>query len=570
MVHAKPEANPGPGLSVEDCRLQLDRILKSPDFEASARERRFLGFIVEETLSGRGGRIKAYSVAIEVFGRDATFDPQNDPIVRIEAGHLRRFLERYYLTAGRSDPILISIPKGAYVANFSARPMSAHNEHAPRVLAPLVTSGAASWSGKSWSALIATCFVLVTTIVLVRFAPFEQRPTKPELPRLLVERFDALSKNEGSAAIAAGLTQEIIGQLSKFRDIVVLESVETGALGPPPRFVLAGSVGLSANSFRLRVRLINRSDNSILWANSYDAGMRVSDVVAAQEDIAKNVATNLAQTYGAIFQADAALNVANAPDDWSAYACTLSYYAYRASLDQNVLPGVRACLEQAVESFPTYSTGWGLLSQTYIDEVRFRYPFDPVSSQTSIDRALEAARRAVVLDPLNVRGLQAEMFALYLSKEVDAALAVGKRALEINPNDTELMGEYGYRLALSGNWVEGCPLVAEAQARNPGSSAYYESGLALCSYFQGDYPEAIAWIKKTPALRNANYHAIAAAIFAEGGLKADAARERRWLQDNAPGLITNAHQELALRFGSEKDIELLLGSLKKAGLDIKG
>ena len=130
---------------------------------------------------------------------------------------------------------------------------------------------------------------------------------------------------------------------------------------------------------------------------------------------------------------------------------------------------MRACLEKAVERFPNYATAWGLLSQAYIDDYRFSFPPIRASSPASLERALAAARRAVELDPLNIRGLQAEMFALYFSKEIDAALRVGKQALAINPNDTEFMGEYGYRLALSGNWAEGCPLVAEARERNPGS-----------------------------------------------------------------------------------------------------
>jgi hypothetical protein len=112
-------------LPVEACTAQLARILDSEDFEATDRERRFFGYVVEETLAGRGGRIKAYSIAVEVFGRNASFDPQNDPIVRINAGHLRRSLERYYLTAGRTDPVLITIPKGGYVPNFEARPYEA-------------------------------------------------------------------------------------------------------------------------------------------------------------------------------------------------------------------------------------------------------------------------------------------------------------------------------------------------------------------------------------------------------------------------------------------------------------
>ena len=83
-----------------------------------ARNRAFLRFIVEETLAGRGDRIKAYTIATSVLGRDEAFDPQSDPIVRIEASRLRRSLERYYLIAGQDDPIRIDIPKGGYVPSF--------------------------------------------------------------------------------------------------------------------------------------------------------------------------------------------------------------------------------------------------------------------------------------------------------------------------------------------------------------------------------------------------------------------------------------------------------------------
>ncbi len=391
-------------------------------------------------------------------------------------------------------------------------------------------------------------------------------PAVPEVPRLLVEPFADLTEAGSGAAIATGLSQEIVGQLSKFKDIVVLES--TNGASPPPRFVLAGSVNLSNEKFRLLVRLTSQKDGSVLWAQSYDGGLSVGQLLDAQADIARNVATSLAQTYGVIYQADASVQMPDAPEDWAAYSCTLSYYAYRATLDAKVRPQVRACLEKAVARFPNYATAWALLSQTYMDEIRFTYPFDPNGSSVSVEKALAAARKAVELDPLNIRGLQAEMFALYHSNEVDKALAIGKSAYEINPNDTELMGEYGYRLAVSGNWAEGCPLVKEAHQRNPGPFAYYETALALCAYFSGDYAKAAAWIRNVPLASNAIYHTIAAAIFAEAGLKPEAARESDWLETNTPALVKNIRQEAAERLHDPADVERILGSLAKAGLPI--
>ncbi len=71
-------------------RAQLDRILKSGPFERSQRRQRFLEYIVDETLAGRGDRIKGYNIALEVFKRPATFDANIDPMVRVEAGRLAR------------------------------------------------------------------------------------------------------------------------------------------------------------------------------------------------------------------------------------------------------------------------------------------------------------------------------------------------------------------------------------------------------------------------------------------------------------------------------------------------
>ena len=96
----------------------LQRVVASRDFRNSERKRRFLKFVVQETLAGRADRIKAYSIALDAFDRDPSFNPAADPVVRIEAGRLRRCLEHYYLGEGAADRIRITIPKGGYVPQF--------------------------------------------------------------------------------------------------------------------------------------------------------------------------------------------------------------------------------------------------------------------------------------------------------------------------------------------------------------------------------------------------------------------------------------------------------------------
>ena len=100
---------------------QLKRILGSREFFVAKQLYNFLKFIISETLGGRSATLQAYPIALEVFGRDSNFDPQQDSIVRVQARHLRLRLEAYYAQAGRGDPVLIRIPKGGYVPTFTYR-----------------------------------------------------------------------------------------------------------------------------------------------------------------------------------------------------------------------------------------------------------------------------------------------------------------------------------------------------------------------------------------------------------------------------------------------------------------
>ena len=108
----------GRGDSDRNVRTALGRVVASPALAKSPQLAHFLTFIVEETLAGRGDRLKAFTIATDALGRDANFDPQTDPIVRVEAGRLRRALEQYYATDGRNDPVAIDLPTGHYVPVF--------------------------------------------------------------------------------------------------------------------------------------------------------------------------------------------------------------------------------------------------------------------------------------------------------------------------------------------------------------------------------------------------------------------------------------------------------------------
>lgn len=99
-------------------RRALHAVIASEAFARSERLRSFLSYIVECDLSGKAAHLKGYSIGIDVFGRPPGFDAGNDPLVRVQAGKLRKLLDLYYETEGTSDPLRIRVPLGSYVPEY--------------------------------------------------------------------------------------------------------------------------------------------------------------------------------------------------------------------------------------------------------------------------------------------------------------------------------------------------------------------------------------------------------------------------------------------------------------------
>lgn len=564
--------------SDREVRAQLAKIQGSSAFEAPERARRFLSYVVDETLQGRSDRIKAFSIAVEVFGRDASFDAQNDPVVRIEAGRVRRSLERYYLLAGQNDPIIITMPKGGYVpvfTRFGEAVARSQPDEGRRTKAGVLASRELAWAIVGVAALVVAVLVVYTT--LARPAadlamPQNSTLGKPDVATVLIEPFEDLTDTRSSSALARGLTDEVIGQMARFREITVVtkQMDQAGSQnasqphGGLPFYALEGSVRTDDRKIRLSVRLLDRTDSSVIWSKSYDRELQVSDVLAIETDIARAVVTALAQPYGVIFQTDAA-KLRSPPDDWEAYACTLSYYGYRVNLDGRSHAAVQNCLLRAAEKYPDYATAWALLSLTYLDEYRFRYHLRS-PAVASIDKAAETAKRAVELDRENLRALEAEMLAYFFQGHVDTALAIGARGVAINPNDTEFAAEYGFRLALAGEWERGCAMVSDALGANPGPLGYFEAALAVCAYIKGDYVTAERWARMSDLASNPIYRIIMIAILGQRGQTEEAAKQMRWLEANAPEFVKDPGREVRTRIHRPEDQAHFIDGLKKAGM----
>jgi TolB-like protein len=567
-----------PSPTHEEVRAQLERILSSREFPSAGRGAAFLKYVTEETLAGRAHRLKAYSVAIEVFNRSAGFS-QDDPVVRIEAGRLRRVIERYYLIAGQQDPIRIDIPKGGYVPTFTWN--DAPTEAAVVTLKQDVAGrGAFRWRRLGWpvlAMLAAVVFVGLGYYAGALTGPATGRSVGqvPDEPTLVIAPFADLGDGPQAARYAAGLTEELLTALPRFKEITVLGRETSKALPPGveasqvreglgAHYLLAGGVRVAGDKIRVTVRLVDTANGSILWSQDYDEDLDTHELFVIQTDVASKVATAIAQPYGIIAKSLAANPP---PDDVGVHDCTLRFYAYREELTPEAHLTTRDCLQSAVLRFPAYATAWSMLSIIHLDEGRFQ--FNPQRDKvTAMERALGAARRAVSLEPDNARALQALMTALFFNNETKEAFEVGEEALAANPNDTEFLGELGTRVAFSGQWRRGAELLDRAIKLNPGGAGYYFGTRALIACMLDDHEKAVRLIRKADLQKFPLFHGVAAVIYSEAGLLAEAKREGEVFMKMRPDYLPNIVAENRKRNLPPKDSMHIIAALRRAGLPV--
>lgn len=298
----------------------LHELLQQSAFSASERNRRFLTYVVEETLEGRADRIKAYNIALAAFDRTADFDPLTDPIVRIEASRLRRSLEHYYLTAGSADRIRIAIPKGSYAATFD------YQGDAPTRLADAVATVSAMppvrrarsvrWLAATWakSAAIAVCCLMAASVAVYLFMKSAEQPAHGAamagLPSLLILPLEDTGGDPSRSFVARGLTYEIGTALTNLQNLTVYAAEPSfGSTSPiaaaASDFTLMGSVQSDRDSIRVAVFLMDSRTGRFLQSWTFQRHLAGNGLVGTQMSIAQDIRASLERDCMAIARAKA-------------------------------------------------------------------------------------------------------------------------------------------------------------------------------------------------------------------------------------------------------------------------
>ena len=252
---AARSATPAPArLPDQGVQEQLARLLASNTFMQVDRLKRFALFIVQESLAGRGTELKEYVIGVHVFGREDSFDPRTDPIVRVQARRLRARLDRYYREEGHADDVVIELPKGGYTPVFRRR---------DGAVPPRASLGEAM-AGRN-------------TIVVV--------PHRDCSPSATL------------GAFCRGLSDEIVHTLvsaTRLRVIAPREPSDGASDGPlrhDARFIVEGSVRLSQGRVRVTTHVVDGASGHVLLSSADDAS--AADPFDAQQQIAATLAERL-------------------------------------------------------------------------------------------------------------------------------------------------------------------------------------------------------------------------------------------------------------------------------------
>jgi adenylate cyclase len=435
----------------EAVRAALERVLASPDFDAPRRSREFLRFIVEETLGGRGDGISQTAIATQVFGRREDFDGTVDPIVRIQAGRLRRSLERYYLLSGKRDAVRIELPRGSYVPVLRAHE-----------------------GGEA--------------------APVPDRPPTPEPPAaieddwpvVVVNPFEA-SPPGGSELEAIRLTEELALELGRYRDVRPRLGQQTDPQEPwRARFALGGRVRRDDGGVLVTAQLLDRTTGEQIWGDEYHTLARPGRWNGPPEDIARVIAARVGAEEGIIVQllaSERRKRVAPAITPYN--AILLSYDFFLARDPQSLLPALTA-LREVVKAEPECGLAWIRLARLHIAN----HNFEATSIPTPIDDAISYAQHAVRVDPASRRARCILASALLTRSELEAVRAEMEEALRLTPDSLVYLEIIGYLLTLAGDVERGPALIRTARERNPHWLPQAGVGLWFDHLRQGDFSAA--------------------------------------------------------------------------------
>lgn len=453
----------------------LAAINASAEFTRAPVMRHLLGYLIDETMAGRGDRLKAYSVAVDALGRSPDFDAQTDSYPRVQVGRLRRMLDAFYAT-GPAVPLRLSIPLGAYRVQFDD--MAGDDTAIPLTDDQPDHARTTRSTAPRRSLLVLAGGLVVLAIGLAAMAwlgLLPQRPVpEPELvppPSLSIEIGDAAQSPTERARVG-----DVVRRMSTAFTRSALAEVNYGARTVDSRYALLLDLGTDETS--LSIRLIDRRSGQLHWADL----ITLPDDPAALGEAVRPAISALVRPSG-ILAAHQRIEFRN--DFSPGYPCLLHYDRYFREREPGLRKPVTACIVRTIALDPNHAEALAAASFLAVD------PADSPISAAARRRATALARRASLADPYSPAAVVAEARVAVMEGNCVRGQVLAARAARLDAYDPETLGLVGM-LMVRCDRAKALELLQSARALDPELTTFYLSALVLLELDAGRPAEAAA------------------------------------------------------------------------------
>ncbi len=495
----------GPVPNREAILTVLERLLSWSEIARSPQLARFLDYIVRRKLDGDVQSIKAYSIAVDVFGRAVDFDPQADPIVRVQARRLRSLLDEYYRGPGLGETLQIRLPVGRYIPEFiensegdepgGQAPLPPKDAEAPR--------GPSSRLPMSWYML--AVMALVTATVAYALGEWgrgrdllAQPGGAPQRPSVGIVEFQDLSVGANLLPQVSGLAIELVTDLEQFGTFDVRYGGDGEANVMPDDlplndFVLSGIVRLDAGVVQYSAILTESRTGSVVWNHTLAVPPAEAMTPGVLDGVSKAFALVLGSPRGPLHAAARQMLISGTAEqvEISPYFCRVLFDFYRETGGAVEAERADACFAALPETDRQSAEALAATASLVAERGS-----PSMAVETSLADRFRIAgvglERAMDLDPIS--GFVWEQRARLREAQGALALARGDfaSAVQLNPANADALAGFARILALGGSLSEAEPMARDAAEGTPNPPAWYHGVPALLALRDGDLARAIA------------------------------------------------------------------------------
>ncbi len=326
-------------------------------------------------------------------------------------------------------------------------------------------------------------------------APSAHAPARQSKPSIFVLPFTNMSGLAEQDFFADGLTEDILTELSRFKELFVISrntafkykgqavDVKKVARELGVQYVVEGSVRRAGNRVRVTVQLIDGESDHHVWAERYDRDL--ADIFAIQDEVTAAIVSTLP---GRVEAAARGRAERKPPASLAAYEYLLEAKVLHHRSTKSDNARARELVERAIELDPKYAHAHAWKACLVGQQNGYGWCDDRATAEATIERHLGTA---LALDD-NDSDVHRVLAAFYvLRNELDKAAYHQQRALALNPNDDLIVVQQGEQLTWLGRAEEGIPWIRKAMQLNPYHPLRFWSHLGRAFFVARRYAEAL-------------------------------------------------------------------------------